>query len=605
MKRILRLPSLLRLTVLFLIALVFQNCSEQKIKESTDETLNITEYLRANPNYSMFLEMLDITNYASFMNTYGTYTVFVPTNEAVKEFLNNEGVSSLSEIPITDLQDLVKLHILDQKILTTSFTDGKIATPSLYGQYLVTGAASVNSGKMTSAHLAAKVSETSPTTTGTASVTVNKTANIVASNIVLGNGVVHVIDEVLRVANKTLAQTIEEDPNLSLFTEVLKATGWYDELNKPLTTDSNNIKSYLSVLAQTNEVFDHTKWYDPVLKDSIVLNTLENLKRRYSHLGDPKKLNDSLNLFVSYRLLPGLQYLADIAVSPALVTKAPLEVISAKLSKDTILLNQDVFNGVLEKGVAIDRNLSDVTASNGVLHYVKGNFSIKKRVPTPVYFEFTDIAEFRRLTGFYKKPGAAYQKLFRDDAGIDVNWHLKTSSDSNGYISYNKDADGTAINKGIGGCWGADALGIYRFRDANTQDVEFKTPVIIKGRYKIWISYRQKGAKLGNMKVFFDDIEMPRQVNLMEGGNMDSGTSEEVLESQGYKRYTYPFYKTVNCRLVGIIDVEVTGRHTLRLQSQGSFSDEAWLDIAEFRPVTMNQLWPKFAAGKNTLVQQP
>ena len=594
MKRILRLPSLLRLIVLFLIALVFQNCSEQKIKESTDETLNITEYLRANPNYSMFLEMLDITNYASFMNTYGTYTLFVPTNEAVKEFLDNEGVSSLSEIPITDLQDLVKLHILDQKILTTSFTDGKIATPSLYGQYLVTGAASVNSGKMTSANLAAKVSETSPTTIGTASVTVNKTANIVASNIELGNGVVHVIDEVLRVANKTLAQTIEEDPNLSLFTDVLKATGWYDELNKPLTTDSNNIKSYLSVLAQTNDVFAEAGY-----------TTLDQLKTRYSHLGDPKNLKDSLNLFVSYRLLPGLQYLADIAVSPALVTKAPLEVISAKLSRDTILLNQDIFNGVLEKGVAIDRSLSDVTASNGVLHYVKGNFSIKKRVPTPVYFEFTDIAEFRRLTGFYKKPGAAYEKLFRADAGIDVNWHLKTSSDSNGYISYNKDADGTAINKGIGGCWGADALGIFRFRDANVQDVEFKTPVIIKGRYKIWISYRQKGSKLGNLKVFFDDVEIPRQVNLMEQGNMDSSVSEEVLESQGYKRYTYPFYKTVNCRLVGIIDVEVTGRHTLRLQSQSSFSDEAWLDMAEFRPVTMNQLWPKFAAGKNTLVQQP
>ena len=99
MKRILRLPSLLRLIVLFLIALVFQNCSEQKIKESTDETLNITEYLRANPNYSMFLEMLDITNYASFMNTYGTYTLFVPTNEAVKEFLDNEGVSSFLYVP--------------------------------------------------------------------------------------------------------------------------------------------------------------------------------------------------------------------------------------------------------------------------------------------------------------------------------------------------------------------------------------------------------------------------------------------------------------------------------------------------------------------------
>ena len=571
MKRVLRLPSLLRLTLVFLIALVFQNCSEQKIKETTDETLNITEYLRANPDYSMFLELLDLTNYASFMNTYGTYTIFIPTNDAVQEYLNNVGATSLSQVPLVDLQNIAKLHILDKRINTTSFTDGKIGTPSLYGQYLVTGATNKN---------------------GVSSVTVNKKASIVASNIELGNGVIHVIDKVLRVADKTLAQTIEADPNLSLFTEVLKTTGWFDVLNKPLT-NTTDIDSYLTVLAQTNDVFAEAGF-----------STLEQLKNRYSHLNNPLDLKDSLNLFVSYRILPRLQYLADIAITPSLVTKAPLEVISAKLSKDTILLNEDVFNGVLEKGVAIDRAMSDVTASNGVLHYVDGNMAIKKRLPAPVYFEFTDIAEFRRLTAFWKKPGGAYEKLTVDNAGIDVTWDGK-ASDANAYLAYNKSADGTSILTGVGGCWGADVCEIYRFRDANAQNVAFKTPVIIKGRYKIWISYRANGTKVGNVKVFFNGVELPRQVNLSEGGNTDTAnTPETVLESQGYKRYATPWSNRVNCRLVGVVDVPTTGRHTLTLQSQGSFTNQSWFDIAEFRPVEMNQLWPKFAAGKSTLVYQ-
>ncbi|MFA9186734.1 fasciclin domain-containing protein [Flavobacterium magnesitis] len=572
MKRVLRLPSLLRLTLVFLIALVFQNCSEQKIKETTDETLNITQYLRANPEYSMFLELLDLTNYASFMNTYGTYTIFVPTNDAVQEFLNGVGATSLSQVPLVDLQNIAKLHILDQKVNTTSFTDGKIGTPSLYGQYLVTGAANKN---------------------GVSSVTVNKEASITTSNIELGNGVIHVIDKVLRVADKTLAQTIEADTNLSLFTEVLKATGWFNALNQPLT-DTSNLDSYLTVLAQTNDVF-HEAGFD----------NLEQLKNRYSHLNNPLDLKDSLNLFVSYRILPRLQYLADIAITPSLVTKAPLEVISAKLSKDTILLNEDVFNGVLEKGVAIDRPISDVTASNGVLHYVGGNIGIKKRLPAPVYFEFTDITEFRRLTAFWKKPGGAYEKLTIDNAGIDVSWDGK-ASDANAYIAYNKAADGTGITSGIAGAWGADVCEIYRFRDANAQNVTFKTPVIIKGRYKLWISYRANGDKVGNVKVFFNGIELPRQVNLREGGNTDTAnTPETVLESQGYKRYTQPWSSRVNCRLVGVIDVETTGRHTLTLQSQGSFTNQSWFDIAEFRPIEMNQLWPKFAAGKSDLIPQP
>lgn len=572
MKRLLRLPALLRLTLLFLITLVFQNCSQQKIKETTDETLNITDYLRANPDYSMFVEILDITNYASFMNTYGTYTIFVPTNDAVKEYLNDIGATSLSQVPLADLQNIAKLHILDQKIETTSFTDGKIATPSMYGQYLITGATNVD---------------------GVSSVTVNKTASIVASNLEVGNGVIHVISKVLRIADKTLAQTIEANPNLSLFTETLKATGWFSILNQPIPANSTNINDYLTVLAQTNDVF-HKAGFD----------NLDQLKARYSHLHNPLDPKDSLNLFVAYRILPRLQYLADISVSPALVTKAPLEVISTKLDGEKILLNEDTFNGILEKGVEVNRGSSDITASNGVLHYVDGNFAIKKRLPAPVYFEFTDIAEFRRLTSIWRKPAGGYQTLFIGDAGIDVTWDAK-ASDASAYLAYNKAADGTSITSGIAGCWNADVCEIFRFRDANAQNVKFTTPVIIKGKYKIWISYRQQGTKLGNVKVFFDGVELPRQINLMEGGNTDTaGTPETVLESQGYKRYATPWSNRVNCRLVGVVDVPTTARHTLTLQSQGNFGAQSWFDIAEFRPVEMNQLWPKFTAGRGTLVYQ-
>lgn len=584
MKRLLRLPALLRLTLLFLVTLAFQNCSQEKIKGSTDETLNITDYLRENPDYSMFLEILDLTNYASFMNTYGTYTVFVPTNDAVKAFLNDVGASSLSEVPLVDLQNIAKLHILEQKINTTSFTDGKIVTPSMYGQYLITGASNVD---------------------GVSSVTVNKTASIVAPNIEVGNGVIHVINKVLRVADKTLAQTIEANPDLSLFTELLKVTGWFDVLNRPIPENSTDIDDYLTVLAQTNEVFNDTKWKIPGTTTEITLNTLDNLKLRYSQ-GDPTDLKDSLNLFVSYRILPRLQYLADIATSPALVTKAPLEIISTKLDGETILLNEGTFNDVFEKGVEVNRDLSDITCSNGVLHYVAGNFDIKKRLPAPVYFEFTDIAEFRSLNSIWRKPVGGFQTVFRDQAGIDVTWDLKDASDQKGYIAYNKAADGTGITNGVAGCWHADVCEITNFRDANVQNVKFTTPVIIRGKYKLWISYRSQGTKVGNVKVFFDGVELPKQINLLEGGNTDTkGVPDAVLESQGYKRYASPWSSRVNCRLVGIVDVTTTARHTLTLQSQGNFTAASWFDIAEFRPLDMDQLWPRFAAGKSNLIPKP
>lgn len=577
MKRLFRLPSVWRLTLLFLIALAFQSCSEQKIKESTDETLNITEYLRANPDYSLFLEILDITNYASFMNTYGTYTMFLPTNEAVKAYMNDLGVNSLSQIPLDDLKDLAKLHILEQKVNTTSFTDGKIPTPSMYGQFLITGAANNND---------------------VSSITVNKTSNIVVSNVELGNGVIHVIDRVLRVAKKTLAEQIEADPNLSLFTEVLKATGWYEKLNQPVAYNENNVANYLSVLAQSNEVYNKTTWKKPD-GQTITLNTLANLKLRYSHLGDPTKTADSLNLYVQYHIVPGLNYLADFATTPVFLTKAPLEVISSKLIGQDILINEDVFNGVLEKGVGIIRAQSDETCSNGVLHYIDGNYSLKKRNPAPVYFDLCDQPEMANNVANYRKVGGVTFGFAMGNMK-DVTWTGNT-----GYtMNWNP----------YGGGYNGDLWNVFRFRTGSggLNDVEFTTPVIIKGRYKIWVGYRfsPDSKASGNTKVFFDGVQTSRILNAKERPNdpasTTSGVGDRVLESQGYKPYMFPFVAGdyLYSRLVGIVEVTTTGRHKIKFNTDactgcsGGNADQ-W-DVVEFRPVDMDQVWPKFRKGFKT-----
>lgn len=575
MKRLLRFPNLLRLTLVFLIALVFQNCTEQKIKESTDDTLNITEYLRANPDYSMFLEILDITNYASYMNTYGTFTLFLPTNDAVKQYLTDVGAASLKDVPLADLQNIVKLHILDKVVTTTDFTDGKIVTPTLYGQYLITGASNNN---------------------GVSSISVNKTSNIVSSNVVVGNGVIHVIDKVLRVADKTLAQRIEADPNLTLFTEVLKATGWYDKLNQPITYDANNVGSYLTVLAQTNDVYNNTKWKNPKNNNTeITLNTLDNLKLRYSNLGDATNAKDSLNLYVQYRILPTLSYLADFATNPVFITKAPLEVISSKLVKQDIFLNQDIFNGIQEKGVGVIRSSSDETCSNGVLHYVDGDFSIKKRVASPVYFDLCNQPEMAANVANYRKAsGVAFGFVLGQLSNVTWTGNATYQMIWNNYVG--------AVN--------GDLFNVFRFRTGSggLNNIEFKTPVIIKGRYKIWVSYRAASSKAStNTKVFFDDVQTSRIINQLEFANdpssATSGITDRVLESQGYKRYMFPFTKSdnVNCRLVGIVDVPTTGSHRIKFTTDAcsgcSAADADRFDMVEFRPVEMDQIWPKFKRG--------
>lgn len=563
MKRYAAFLKLMRLTLVVFLTLAFLNCTSEKINERTDETVNITDFLRQNDEYSMFLEMLELTNYSSFMNTYGTYTLFLPSNNAIKNYLTDVGVAAVKDVPLEDLKELVKLHILDQEVATTAFTDGKIATPSQQGQFIITGAANVG---------------------GISSITVNKTSRIMSSNVKVGNGIIHIIDKVLRVADKTLAQTIEADQSLSLFTEALKATGWYDKLNMPLTSTTvegkTTLSGHLTVLTETNEVFK-----------AAGINSLADLKAKYSHLNDPLNPEDSLNLFVSYRVLPKLQYLADLAVSPSLETKAPLEVISVKLATGKILLNEETFNGVLEKGIPVNRTGSDVTTSNGVVHTVEQNFFIKKRNPAPVYFDLGDQPEFRKLSAVFRKPGnyvSLAKSLFTEVTwdGVDALTYVCAAKGSSSYQDR---------------AWKGDVIEIFRFRNGNTQNIAFKTPVIIKGKYKVWVSYRWKSAKNPTVRAYFDGVALPRLINFQEQGvnNID----ERVLESQGYKSHIDPFTNRFNSRLCGVIDVQTTGRHTITFESLSNPGDTAWMDVVEFRPINMDQLYPRLKSGGEGFVE--
>lgn len=561
MKKLINIQNVSKIVFTILATVFVLNCTSEKFKESTDETLNITEYLKANSEYSLFLEILETTGYDSFMNTYGTYTLFLPTNDAVTSLLSDLGVSSVNDIPLEDLKELAKLHILPETVNTTSFTDGKIASPSLQGQFLITGATFLE---------------------GAANITVNKEARIINSNIIVGNGIIHVLDKTLKVANKTLAETIEADASLSLFAEALKATGWFEKLDQPVTYDQDSISSHLSVIVQTNDVFQKNG-----------LNTFDDLKTKYSHLNDPTNVEDSLNLFVAYRIIPGLKYLADLAVTPAELTKAPLEVITIKLASDSLLINEETFNGVLEKGVEINRGISDVTASNGALHFVKDNYFIKKRSPQPVYFDLGDQPEIRQLSSVFRKPGNFISLANSELGGVDWPGTQK--------ITYSAPAigDGAFISR----AWHGDVIELLRFNATFFDPITFDTPVIIKGRYKVWVSFRTNERSSASTQVLVNGIPLARTINFREYGNTTE--PERVLESQGYKRHIEPHTNRFNCRLVGVIDIPTTGKQKLTFDAlQASSNGQTWIDVVEFRPIDMDQLYPKFQAGGDGLIFQ-
>lgn len=77
------------------------------------------------PNSSTFLEALDIAEFDDDFRTGQFLTIFVPTNDAFDTFLSQNNYASLNEIPLDDLRQILRYHILSYGVamegLPTSF----------------------------------------------------------------------------------------------------------------------------------------------------------------------------------------------------------------------------------------------------------------------------------------------------------------------------------------------------------------------------------------------------------------------------------------------------------------------------------------------------
>jgi len=563
-------PAIWVLGLLFVMTILV-SCKRQEITRTTTSDVNITGYFEKHPEqFSEFQKILERSGTSSFLGAYGKYTIFAPTNNAVKIYLESLGKTSIDQIDPVLLKDLVKLHTINDTVSTAFFKDGKLQQLTMYGQYLLTGAAF---------------------TAGVTRYTINRQANVTEANIRTGNGIIHVLDKVLTPANKTLAQMIEADPKYSIFSAALKATKFYDSLNVlPANQTADTTHRFLTVIAETDDIFKQAG-----------INSFEQLKQRYSKTGNPASHTDSLWLFMAYRISPGARYLADIVTASSHPTLAPQEIITSKLIGQTILINDDEFNGIKEPGFQLDRAGSDNTAQNGVLHTVSKTYAIKIRQPTPLYWDVADQPELMKLPTFRKAGAQGVSIGIKTSLAAGILFGNASATQDNLYtVDGASPSNAYANNDVLSLSFGSTA--------ARQQWVEFTTPMIIKGRYKVWICYRQNGAG-ANVQAITDFGTPQEQVlpNIASwstylnsvGIALADINSDNLLEAQGYKRYAGSYSATGGNhvgRLMGTVNITITDKHKIRLNRVGGRDGSATttLDMIHFIPVDMDQQYPRF-----------
>jgi uncharacterized surface protein with fasciclin (FAS1) repeats len=565
-----RISSLYRLTgfiISFVLLTGIWGCIKEKLVYTTTTDVNITAYLDKYPDqFSEFRKILDITGNASFLSAYGAYTLFAPNNDAVNIYLQEKGKTSVDQLDVNELKDLVRFHLLSDTIRSNTFTDGKLPSLTMFGQYLITG--TQNTGGITK-------------------IVINRQANVVQSDITVGNGIIHVIDNVLRPAKFSVAQLIENNPKYSIFTQALKETGFYDTLNILPANNPDVRRKFLTVLAES----------DSVLKVAG-FSTYAALKAKYSNTGNPKNVLDSLHLFIAYHILFDAKYLADIATSQSQTTLAPLEIVSSSLTGTTILINDVTFLGVHEPGAQLERSASDNSATNGVLNSVLQHYTLKIRQPVRVDFDVADQPEIRKLTSIFRKSTTTVGWLKTGgDPFVDIDWQdgamafgptysWSTASTITRYMLY------------------ADMLMLPTGGPNRVLWWEFRTPLIVRGKYKVWVGYRnqkQSGSSLNVNQISVDGVALPKLLEFTVARPV--GTDAE-LEAQGWKQYSENADAVIGARLLGIIDIKTTDRHILRIQNITGTQNNNNLDLFQFIPINDDQVYPRFKPD-GTLIQRP
>jgi uncharacterized surface protein with fasciclin (FAS1) repeats len=551
------------LVVLAGIAALFSNCKKAALRETTTQDPNILEYLRKDSlqRFTKLVSIIGKAGYSSAMDTYGTYTLFAPTNDAIDAYLKQKNIASIDQINEADLKKIIQFHLLEEQVHTSEFTDGKLPSVTMLGQFLITGV--VNEG-------------------GVSSFRINRQANVTQPNVVTGNGIIHVISNVLTPSVNTVAKLLEQSPEYSIFLEALKETGYYDSLNSG--TNVNGTQKWVTLIAETNQA----------LKDTGIVSYAA-LKAKYSNTGNPKNPADSLRLYVAYHILPDVKYLADIVMASSHETMVPLEVITDKLiDGKKVVVNDDEYSTITgtvhEKGIELDQANSDVSATNGVLHRATAHLAIKIRKPFPVYWDLcSTVPELTRLNNIYRK------KTYLFDYGDgqtfkDVKWEkscLKYRTGVQGYL-------GDYWQMGLGrSSSNTDNLGTC---ETNAW-VEFTTPLLVKGKYKVWFCYYVQNSTVSAVQASFDSVPLTSAlIQFHQKISSIDVAKEAELEALGWKWWAGVSKKSgsTSGRMVGIVDVKATGRHKIRFDLVSGSNSDCNFDMVHFIPLGMSQTSPRF-----------
>lgn len=425
-----------------------------------------------------FSEWIKVLKYADLFNAVNqateSFTVFVPDNQAVKEFYTKKGVASIEELGLDYAKGLARYHIIADSIGLDKFILGGI----------------LEARTLSDDNLIVTFDETSDEG-GFNSIYINNEARVTELAVEVSNGYVYRLAGVLSPLVETVYDRINDSDEYTIFNEAIKRTKWdetlsiiYEEIRQPNGSTIEQKREF-TLLAVSDASYKN---------DGIL--SINDLIAKIDAESDYENPENELNLYVAYHILEGNVSLFNFFDFKGSERKklwstsadVVLEVSLQAEGKYYLNYNSDEF-----KANFIESK-SDVQARNGLVHQVNAYLpKWESIIPTTVYFDFCDYPEVASYIKNYGTAGQTYQKAhatteYRTDvSGLSTYTYEVINKPATPTTSFNYVDYFTAKeNSNWKNCYNQDQLILNLGYMGN---VQMKTPVIIAGKYKVTLGF--------------------------------------------------------------------------------------------------------------------
>lgn len=369
------------LSLMVVAMLLVQTCEEVSTKfETEDNYIPITTYLYDNKEeFSYYIQVMEATNLTDALSAYNpngeNYTLFLPTDEAFEIlFQTSEDYKNIGDL-LADIEvayALSRYHVVNQSVLSNDFPLGALPDTSLTGDYL------------TIAYIEGEDSTYYK---------VNNFAEVEREDLIMTNGIIHVVDRVLEPITFSGYDWLRENEDYSIIADLFELTGLKDTLAAFLVNEKGELeKNGYSLLVEADSIFQKSD-----------VNSVQDLVDLYSD-GNPDYLDENNGLwqFAAYHILEEAVFLADLKLDENgnpkpfnYNTYASLPVQITSGLKITINKGVEVFDSI-PKGdsweyidyLEVKVNESNIQTKNGPIHVIDRVMELFRPARTQRTFEF-------------------------------------------------------------------------------------------------------------------------------------------------------------------------------------------------------------------------